>query len=450
MLSQSDLVEQKRHDDAVAFGGWAMDLHPADGVYSERPSCNQFHAKGIYQIPFRCYYSRNIRNLFLAGRIISCTHVAFGSTRVMATCAIGGQAVGMAAAYCTEKGLLPADLLEGAHMGHLQHALNLSGQGIPHIPLRHEKNLVHAARVLATSACLLREIPADGPWLGLEQSACQMMPIPDGNQLHIQVRVKASAPTRLKADLRTAEKPGNHTPEIVRDEQEHDLSPGEQTLAFTFQNVRAKDQYAFICFNANRAVQIKCSNMRYSGILSLFNKFNRAVSNFGKQEAPEGSGIDSFEFWTPGRRPDGHNIAMILSPPIVPGRIENIRNGYTRPGRVTNAWIADPTDPAPEIFLYWKDKVRIKRFVLFFDPDYDHPMESVLMGHPEERVPFVVRDYRIADGAGRVLHKARGNYLGRNEIVLDKPVLTDKVTISLEHPGDNCPASVFEVCCYEN
>ncbi|MCK5464697.1 MAG: FAD-dependent oxidoreductase, partial [Bacteroidales bacterium] len=135
MLSQSDLVEQRQHEDAVAFGGWAMDLHPADGVYSDQPSCNQFHSKGIYQIPLRCYYSKNIRNLFLAGRIISCSHVAFGSTRVMATCAIGGQAVGMAVELCVKNGILPSDLLKGSHMAHLQTALSLYGQSIPHIPL---------------------------------------------------------------------------------------------------------------------------------------------------------------------------------------------------------------------------------------------------------------------------------------------------------------------------
>ncbi|MEZ4717683.1 MAG: FAD-dependent oxidoreductase [Caldilineaceae bacterium] len=81
MLTQQDIVEQRHFDDAVSFGGWSIDLHPADGVYSPRPGCDQWHAKGIYQIPYRCLYSKNIRNLFLAGRIVSVSHVAFGSTR---------------------------------------------------------------------------------------------------------------------------------------------------------------------------------------------------------------------------------------------------------------------------------------------------------------------------------------------------------------------------------
>jgi hypothetical protein len=450
MLSQPDLVEQRQHEDAVAFGGWAMDLHPADGVYSDQPSCNQFHTKGIYQIPYRCYYSKNIRNLFLAGRIISCTHVAFGSTRVMATCAIGGQAAGMAAALCAKMGLMPSDLMQGSHLDNLQRALNLSGQSIPHIPLQDEKNLMGTARVQATSTCILREIPADGPWLSLEKAACQMIPVPDNNQVHITILVKATEPTLFKVDLRIAGKPGNYTPDIIRDTQVNNLEAGEQEITYTFSKGRVRDQYAFICFPVNKAVQIKCSNMRYTGILSLYNKFNYAVSNFGKQEAPKGSGIESFEFWTPEKRPEGHNIAMSFYPAVELARVDNIRNGFTRPGRISNAWIADPTDALPTVFLYWKQKVSIGRIILFFDPDYDHPMESVLMGHPEDRVPFVVRNYKIEDGQGRLLHQAHGNYLGRNEILLEDPTLTDRIVITLEHPADNCPAAIFEVCCYSD
>jgi hypothetical protein len=78
----------------------------ADGVYSDKSGCTQWHSKGVYQIPYRSLYSRNISNLFLAGRDIV-SHVAFGSTRVMATCAHTAQAVGLAAVICVERGCPP-------------------------------------------------------------------------------------------------------------------------------------------------------------------------------------------------------------------------------------------------------------------------------------------------------------------------------------------------------
>ena len=119
ILTQQDVVEHRLHPDAVSFGGWAIDLHPVDGVYSPQSGCTQWHAKGVYQIPWRTMYSRNISNLMLAGRIISASHVAFASTRVMATSAHGGQAVGMAAALCLREGIQPRDLLEPARMREL-------------------------------------------------------------------------------------------------------------------------------------------------------------------------------------------------------------------------------------------------------------------------------------------------------------------------------------------
>jgi hypothetical protein len=64
----------------------------------DEPPCIQHHFDHLFPIPLRCYHSRNIANLFFAGRNISATHIAFASTRVMATCAVGGQAVGTAAA----------------------------------------------------------------------------------------------------------------------------------------------------------------------------------------------------------------------------------------------------------------------------------------------------------------------------------------------------------------
>ncbi|MFO1490505.1 MAG: FAD-dependent oxidoreductase [Kiritimatiellia bacterium] len=99
IMIQQDVIEQRAHADAVAFGGWAIDLHPADGV-QQAARLHPDAFRGVYQIPYRSLYSRNLSNLFLAGRIISVSHVAFGSTCVMATTGHTAQAVGMAAAVC--------------------------------------------------------------------------------------------------------------------------------------------------------------------------------------------------------------------------------------------------------------------------------------------------------------------------------------------------------------
>jgi hypothetical protein len=105
VLTQADLQAGEIFPDSVAYGGWPIDLHPPMGIdaTTEAP-CNHVWLEALYGIPARCLFSRNVDNLFFAGRNVSATHVAFASTRVMATCAVMGQAVGTMAAVATKKG----------------------------------------------------------------------------------------------------------------------------------------------------------------------------------------------------------------------------------------------------------------------------------------------------------------------------------------------------------
>jgi hypothetical protein len=107
ILIQDDVRAGGRFDDIVAYGGWPMDDHHPEALRTpEEPTI--FHpAPSPFGIPYRCIYSRNIENLFFAGRNISVSHVALSSTRVMSTCAILGQAVGAAVVSAVRHGETP-------------------------------------------------------------------------------------------------------------------------------------------------------------------------------------------------------------------------------------------------------------------------------------------------------------------------------------------------------
>jgi len=110
VLTQNDIRSEGRFDDLVAYGGWPMDDHHPAGL-NHKGDPTQFHAAPApYGIPYRCLYSRNIHNLMCAGRNISATHAALSSTRVMATCALIGQAAGTAAAIAVENSLSPREV----------------------------------------------------------------------------------------------------------------------------------------------------------------------------------------------------------------------------------------------------------------------------------------------------------------------------------------------------
>ena len=122
MLTQNDVRAGGRFDDIVAYGGWSMDDHDPRGFRNtDRPNVN-YPAPSPYGIPYRCLYSKDIENLFCAGRNISVTHWALSSTRVMGTCALLGQAVGTAAALAVKYGTDPRGIYEN-HISELKNTL---------------------------------------------------------------------------------------------------------------------------------------------------------------------------------------------------------------------------------------------------------------------------------------------------------------------------------------
>lgn len=119
IMTQGDVRAGGQFDDVIAYGGWPMDDHHPEGFRTkEKPTI--FHpAPSPFGVPYRCLYSKNIDNLFMAGRNISITHTALSSTRVMATCAILGQAAGTAAVVAAKHKALPRDVYPG-HVPELQ------------------------------------------------------------------------------------------------------------------------------------------------------------------------------------------------------------------------------------------------------------------------------------------------------------------------------------------
>lgn len=110
LLKEQDLLSGRIFEDAVAYGGWPMDMHPPKGFLFSGDPTRYIDLQNVYTIPYRCFYSRNIKNLMMAGRNISATHMAFGSVRVMGTCAVGGQAAGTAAALAVRLGYTPREI----------------------------------------------------------------------------------------------------------------------------------------------------------------------------------------------------------------------------------------------------------------------------------------------------------------------------------------------------
>ncbi len=110
VLTQNDIEAGGKFDDIIAFGGWPMDDHNPAGFRSyesDAPASKLYPAPSPYGIPYRVLYTQDVTNMFFAGRNLSATHAALSSTRVMATCALLGQAMGTAASICVNENETP-------------------------------------------------------------------------------------------------------------------------------------------------------------------------------------------------------------------------------------------------------------------------------------------------------------------------------------------------------
>jgi len=137
ILTQEDIVSKRDFPDGCVPSTWSIDLHYPKKEYAEKFPDNPFisvakfdarvdRAYG-YPVPYRCFYSRNIPNLFMAGRCISVTHEALGTVRVMKTCGMMGEVVGRAASICVQQDCTPRDVYE-KHLDELKKLLELPGK----------------------------------------------------------------------------------------------------------------------------------------------------------------------------------------------------------------------------------------------------------------------------------------------------------------------------------
>lgn len=137
LLTEEDIVSKRDFPDGCVPSTWSIDLHYPKKEYADKFPDNPFisvaeHGKGVdrsygFPVPYRCFYSRNIDNLFMAGRCISVTHEALGTVRVMKTCGMMGEVVGKAASVCVARNCFPRDVYE-RYWTELDGLLNLPGK----------------------------------------------------------------------------------------------------------------------------------------------------------------------------------------------------------------------------------------------------------------------------------------------------------------------------------
>ena len=137
VLTQDDIVTKREFPDGCVPSTWSIDLHYPKEQYARKFPDNPFisiavHDRRVdrdygYPVPYRCFYSKDIENLFMAGRCISVTHEALGTVRVMKTCGMMGEVVGKAASVAVKHGTTPRGVYEN-HWAEMDELLKLPGK----------------------------------------------------------------------------------------------------------------------------------------------------------------------------------------------------------------------------------------------------------------------------------------------------------------------------------
>jgi len=190
ILSFEDLTSDRQFDDGCVPTGWSNDLHLPDPKYEKNFEGDAFisradfgHFPAIrerrpFWIPYRCLYSRNISNLFMAGRDISTKHDALGAVRVMRTGGCMGEIVGMAAGICKEHGCDPRDIYAD-HLAELKELMRVGVGKNPGANPEYE-NGAEPRRKADGGAPAVQKMPAWRSGAGRNLALDASITVPDG------------------------------------------------------------------------------------------------------------------------------------------------------------------------------------------------------------------------------------------------------------------------------
>ena len=398
-LTQNDIMEQTSFPDTVAFGGWSVDLHPAAGMYDPGAGAKQRFSDGVFEIPYRTLYSVNTTNMLMAGRDFSATHIAFGASRVMATCAAMGQAAGTAAALCAQLGTTPRELGR-THTALLQQTLLRTDGPVIGVANEDELDLARSARVSASSTSAV---------LGVERDAAgevvneDVRPYPLVNDLgivlpvepaleSIDIRVVTPRATTLVVEVWSTGKPQNAIPVHLEAKAEVSVPAGDGPVWVRVPTVFAPDeaQNAVVVLRANPDVTVFTAAPLPPGVLTLVHGEDAYDANIDIMGGP-------LLAW-PTRPLRGRSVCFTAAPASLALSPHHATSGYQRPYGGPHMWASGPMREGVDEWLQldWDEPVLASEVRVVFDDDLDLELNT-LHHHrsPDEVLPQLVKAYRV-------------------------------------------------------
>lgn len=449
ILSEKDLKENILHRDRVAYGGWFIDIHTPGGMLARNqpPSNFTFEPETIqevqvspYSIPYRSLYSKNIINLMMAGRNISVTHVALGSTRIMGTCAVVGQAVGTAAFFCKKYKIFPRDIYT-KHINELQQNLLMEDCYIPYLENNDLEDLAKKAKIYASSSAKLefnlgklgKEYEhARERWVTLSDlrtERAQIFPVTSDRIDYVELLIKN--PNDFSTSI-----------EVLIQEVDNIWEMKDKNIIKKIEVLIPCNSLSWVKVPINISVSAnKLYKITVKSLDEAYWMYN--------DESPTGTASSSKlkDKWSIIQK---GSYSMRIFPEVYPYQPENILSGVTRPEKWTNIWISDPKKDFPQFLeMHFNDEISFNEIQIVFDTNLNR---TRMMTPPLFKAPECVKDYAIfyeCEGKWIQIFNLKNNYQRKSKIIFNDIYSTRKIRLEIYSSNGDPSARIYEIRIYK-
>jgi hypothetical protein len=430
ILTEHDCRCDRQWPDRVAYAGWFIDVHTMGGILNKKEPGEPSNVDENYRVwtreppfslPLRALYSRNVANLWMAGRNISVTHVALGATRVMMTHALQGQAVGTAAAHALRHDILPRQAADpaGPHIGRIQQQLLRDDVNVLDLPNADPADLARTAKATADSHAPLDLAPLNGAFLPLSKPHAVIFPVTSEtlDALSLYCRNETDASATLQLELQPCERIWDilPTPPVAR----WSMEIPARFCGWVTGHPRARltpGRPVRLCLGAAPGVSCGFSSRRPTGVGVQYLHTCHGGCDAGHEHIdtlqPHETDIPAYTLWSHLRRLQP--LALQLEPAQFPYAPESVNNGLAWPLAMPNLWVSDPRRMLPQsLTLTLARPERVNTVLVSFDTYLWAPYHD--MG-AFWRAHTCVRDWRLhalVDGQWRVVFEETGNFLRR-------------------------------------
>ncbi|GAA2756475.1 FAD-dependent oxidoreductase [Actinopolymorpha rutila] len=442
-LTQHDVLGQEFFPDRVAFGGWSIDLHPPGGMYATERGSRHWHPHGNYHIPLRSLYSQNVANLWMAGRNISCSHVAFGSTRVMATCAVVGEAAGTGAALATRRRMSPRELATN-EIGLVHRAMVRADSALLGVENTDSGDLARTAAVDASSTLRRLVVDTSVGTVPLDSPLGMVVPV-DPSLGFVELLLDADEDTTVNVELHSTGQPQNYVPLHLETSAAARVGAGhKQWVRFALDWTPDQPQNAFLVVRRNDAVSIHRSDSAEPGTLFFRHR----------TPPPEEKYTEQWREWK--HILHRESLCLRLGSPTRAYDAAHVAGGYARPYGGPRMWVSERIewDERPWLRLAWEEPVTFGEVAVIFDDEVEEDLIN-LHHHrtPFDVLPGLVRDYRVqamVAGEWTTIVSVRENRRRHRVHRLEKAVTTRQLRVLVEATNGAPRAHVVALRVYAN